>query len=419
MWIWAAALAAEPEAPTWGFGAGAGPWLVVKTPNYRVVPDFDAALAGRVGVAIRPPLWVELEAPLGLANGGLRWAPRAQVAIVNPDPRFRPQVAAGVSLQGASSTDPTVTSVTKVLPHWGLGASVNAGGPWFRVDVRHTIDLQDAANPLHHVVGTLGLEWFPHREVEVVAVEPPPPPAPAPATPPPAFTVTPADEVWVSHPICAWVTAAEAPALIATAPGPVTVVAEGFLPVVVDPRSATDLVLVPAPHGGALVVAVAPGDHVFVDGVAAPVSRAGQVVMNTDAPLVKLRIEGGGRRVETEVAPADGWGVWYRATTLPVLEIRFQQGSAEPGPDAVTQVERLVSLAGDRRYRLQGSYSPEGREVVNQELAQRRAERVQELLVAAGFPPERIEVLPVSPLTSDDPAQARVVLVSSAAPEAP
>jgi type IV pilus biogenesis protein CpaD/CtpE len=78
-----------------------------------------------------------------------------------------------------------------------------------------------------------------------------------------------------------------------------------------------------------------------------------------------------------------------------------------------------VGLAADRRYRLQGSYSPEGDEVANQRLAVRRAEAVRDLLVARGLDPARLELLPVSPLPSDDPAASRVVVVSSTGPEGP
>lgn len=411
---WMATAAAQ--APTWGLGAGLGPWLAADT-RPGASPDFDLATAVRAGVAVRPPLWLATEWALALSEGGVRWAPRAQVEILNPGATFRPGLTAGISAQGASSTDPEVAAPTRVVPHWGLSAAAKVQRTWLRFDARHSLDTSDPRHPAHHVVTTLGLEWLPApAEPDPVVEVPPPPPAPTPA---PTFTVSPAGQVWVSHPLCAWVSAADAPALIATAPHPVTVVAPGYRPVVIDPASPRDLVLEPAAHGGAVVVAAAPGDHVFVDDTPVPVGPDGVALVNTPNALVAVRIEGGGRQVDVELAPADGWGVWYRASATPVVEVRFPQGSATPGPEVQAIVSQLVGLAADRRYRLQGSYSPEGDEVANQRLAVRRAEAVRDLLVARGLDPARLELLPVSPLPSDDPAASRVVVVSSTGPEGP
>jgi hypothetical protein len=426
VWFWGVALAADaPAGPTWSVGAGAGPWVVVATPNETVSTDFDVAFAARAAVAFRPPVWFSAELPLGIADGGLRWGPRAQVELLSPGTRFRPAVTAGATWQGASSTDPTVTSVSRFVPHWGLSAAVATGrGPWVRLDLRHTVDTTDRTNPLHHALGLLGLEWYPGRAAPVavpapvpVVAAPAPPPPPAPVDP--GFIVSPAVDVWISHPICAWVPSTDAPALLAGAPGPVTVVAEGYLPVVVDPAHLSDLVLTPVPPGGAVIVAAQPGDHVFVDGVATPVGPDGAAVAATRAGEVEIRVEGGGRRSTVALAPADGWGVWYRAPAHKLVEVRFPAGSAEPGPEVREQVAQLVALAGDRRYRLQGSWSPEGRAEANRVLADERAERVRALLVEAGLDGARIELLPAQQLESTDPAAARVVLVSSAAPETP
>lgn len=419
MWLVATAAAADPAPPTWGTGAGVGPWAVIRTPNRDVVTDFDVAAQLHAGFAVRPPLWLEAEWATGIADGGLRWAPRAQVALLNPGAVVRPGITAGVSWQGASSTDPTVTTRSHLVPHWGPTLSVHAKGPWVRVDLRHSIETTDPRNPTHHLLAVVGLEWLSAPRPEPVGVAPPPPAPPPPAPATADFTVSPANEVWISHPLCAWVPAAEAPAWIATAPGPVTVVADGYLPVVVDPHQPHDLVLQPVAHGGAVIVAAAPGDHVFVDDVPTPVSRDGVAVVNTSKDLVSVRVEGGGRTLSSELAPADGWAVWFRATALPLLEIRFDQGSAAPGPDTAVIVGELVRTAGDRVYRLQGSWSPEGRDAVNRRLATQRAEAVRKLFLDAGFDPRRIEILPPSQLDSPDPAAARVVLISSAAPETP
>jgi hypothetical protein len=244
----------------------------------------------------------------------------------DPEPggHFRPGLTAGISAQGASSTDPEVAAPTRVVPHWGLSAAAKVQRTWLRFDARHSLDTSDPRHPAHHVVTTLGLEWLPApAEPDPVVEVPPPPPAPTPA---PTFTVSPAGQVWVSHPLCAWVSAADAPALIATAPHPVTVVAPGYRPVVIDPASPRDLVLEPAAHGGAVVVAAAPGDHVFVDDTPVPVGPDGVALVNTPNALVAVRIEGGGRQVDVELAPADGWGVWY-----PRLRHAGGRGPVPPG----------------------------------------------------------------------------------------
>jgi hypothetical protein len=89
---WMATAAAQ--APTWGLGAGLGPWLAADT-RPGASPDFDLATAVRAGVAVRPPLWLATEWALALSEGGVRWAPRAQVEILNPGATFRPGLTAG------------------------------------------------------------------------------------------------------------------------------------------------------------------------------------------------------------------------------------------------------------------------------------------------------------------------------------
>ncbi|MCA9494202.1 MAG: hypothetical protein KC621_29950, partial [Myxococcales bacterium] len=123
----AGAVQADPEHARASLGAGIGAWTEVRPSD--LVPAPAAMVRG--GVALADPLWIELEGDAALPPGGFAWAPRIQLGVVAPLPTLRPELLAGVGIQGASSRDPAVAAEPSLLAHWGLALGVPlAGGPY-------------------------------------------------------------------------------------------------------------------------------------------------------------------------------------------------------------------------------------------------------------------------------------------------
>ncbi|MCA9490027.1 MAG: OmpA family protein, partial [Myxococcales bacterium] len=286
------------------------------------------------------------------------------------------------------------------------------GGPYvIRVDARHVLEPLDGAALSHHLVGTLGVERLfgprpkgPAREVSEVA--------------PPTFTISPASaQVWIAHPVCAWVPASEAvPIIRSRATGPVTVVAPGYLPVTVDPASVGEIVLERAPAIGSLVVSASPGDQVRVDGLAVTADADGVVVRDVREGPVVVQVVGGGRSFREELAAAEGYGLWVRVPPPPVWEVRFAANSAVISADGRARLAKLVEEAGDARFRLTGSHSEEGSTQANDALAERRALTVRDALVAAGMSEDRLTVLPPTKLDRPNAEDQRAVLIQVVGP---
>ncbi|MCB9685340.1 MAG: OmpA family protein [Alphaproteobacteria bacterium] len=289
-----------------------------------------------------------------------------------------------------------------------LGVPLGGGPNVIRVDARHVLEPLDGAAPSHHFVGTLGVErLLGPRSREPRAAEAEVPPA--------SFTISPASaQVWIAHPVCAWVPASEAvPIIRSRATGPVTVVAPGYLPVTVDPATVGEIVLQRAPAIGSLVVAAAPGDQVRVDGLAVATDADGVVVKDVREGTVVVQVVGGGRSFREELAAAEGYGLWVRVPPPPVWEVRFAANSAAISAEGRARLGQLVEEAGDAVFRLTGSHSEEGTAKANIELADRRARAVRDALVAAGMPADRLVVTPSRELDRPAPEDQRAVLIQA------
>ncbi|MEQ1570396.1 MAG: OmpA family protein, partial [Myxococcota bacterium] len=218
--------------------------------------------------------------------------------------------------------------------------------------------------------------------VEAVVVEAPP--AELAVDPPEA-------RVWVPHPVCAWMTPAEAsPWLAGLDGGLARVEAPGFVPAFVDRPGV--VALAPAPVQGSLIVVGHPGDQVRVDQVELPPSPDGAwVVAHAEGP-VTVQVAGGGRSESVEVGVSSGFATWVRAAEPAPTQIRFASGSAEVQPGDRAALAALAASLGGWALELRGSASPEGDAARNTSLAAQRADGVRGLLVDAGVDPARIRI---------------------------
>ena len=103
------------------------------------------------------------------------------------------------------------------------------------------------------------------------------------------------------------------------------------------------------------------------------------------------------------------------STKGPVItRLYFELGKAEVPADASAALAQHVKGAKQgRRIAISGYHDASGDAAVNEELAKQRAFAVRDLLVAAGAPRERIELLKPALRTGDgDPREARRVEVT-------
>lgn len=246
--------------------------------------------------------------------------------------------------------------------------------------------------------------------VAVVAPPEPPPPAPVPSPPkaPPPFQVEPANAlVWIPHPVCAWVPAAEAAALLAVADPtlPIQVRAPGYLPVVVPRNGTTRVKLEPAPPTGSVVVVAYPGDDVRIADAAFPLSPDGTVIFGAPEGALEVTVTGAGRTVVLEGAVASGYALWLRAPEPSPLVVRFPAGDAEVPPEALGAIRAFAEAAGGYGFRVVGSWSGETPLAETRRLAARRAEALADALVAAGLPADKVDVLSTSSPREGAPAE--------------
>ena len=251
------------------------------------------------------------------------------------------------------------------------------------------------------------------QPVEVAEVaEVKPPIAPLDANPDDAL-------VFVPHPICEWLPAEEAHAILQhLEPGdPVRVVAPGYLPVEVEVEEGPEhqplpVPLKPAPAQGTVVVVAQPGDDVFVDGHPVPVGKDGLAIVTTPEGPHQVQVRGAGRVVDLTTAVGDGYAAWVRSPPPDRLITQFAVGSSELTPQARRDIAFYAETVGNWGFELQGSFSPEGDWAANQKLAKARGRAVQKAMVDAGIPRDRIEIVPPPEVPEDmDTANQRSCII--------
>jgi outer membrane protein OmpA-like peptidoglycan-associated protein len=200
--------------------------------------------------------------------------------------------------------------------------------------------------------------------------------------------------VWLAHPVCAWVPESEVARW------------EGV-------ASASDLFASrPGPPQGAFVVVASRSDRVTVDEAALAVAEDGIAVVNAPEGVHVAKIVGGGREETVEAAVAGGFLTWVRASDPAERLVRFAGGSSVVTAASKAELAEIARLAGDWRFRVTGSYSPEGDPEGNKRLAEARAEAVRQALIDAGLPRDRVIVTaPARPPEGALPEDQRVARV--------
>jgi len=367
------ALAATPTADVHAVGGvGAG--------------EVAGGVGGSVGLTVQS-FDLELAADLALGPGSLGLVrPQARWSPLGTD-RPGPHVLVGGGVMFADGSDDGALVA-------GLGGDLSVK-PW-----RPRVQLLGALrrDNTTAVLLTLGLAHRPARKT-------------APAGVAPDFD---AAMVWVPGPVCQWLPSDEA--------------SDAFLGVDADPERVEK---VPNPTGGTggtagegprgdLVVAAFPGDVVTVDDRPLEVADDGVAWSNLPEGPATVRVLGGGRRVVFDLAVAADATLWVTVPEAEKVELRFRVGSADLEGSSASTLDQLADTLGAWRVRVWGSYSAEGDRVANEALAQQRAEHTRDRLVAAGVPPENVEVLPPrTPLAERSLEDQRVAVLELVPPEAP
>lgn len=271
----------------------------------------------------------------------------------------------------------------------------------------------------------------PPRAVTVTELVPPPPPPPAEESPPFQLEGALAEaRIWIPHPVCAWVPASEAEALIASLDEPLSpeatleVLAEGYAVDHIDHVGVQHVELLPEPDEGALVVLAWPGDRIVVKGASLPapqsVSTGADGVAVVKAPEGRLDIEvrAGGQRQSYKAALANGYAVWVRVRPPPPVQVLFAQGQSDLNAAARAQIAAMAQDAGGWSFVLQGAYSAEGSLNYNNRLARERGLNVGAALMEAGVPADHIAYLEPPPADPNkDPVSQRACIVLAVPPE--
>ena len=363
----------------------------------RVVSSADGGgnapvVAGGLSVPLAP--WLKLE-PAVLAGAGT--AGPVALGVVEARIGGTEGVAALIGAQGGLDG--------------AAGARVTAGAgyEWDRSErlrPRAAARLLGGAGLEPGALLTVGFRLAARPVVEAV-VEPvveedvKPPIAPLDANPDDAL-------VFVPHPICEWLPAEQAHAILQhLEPGdPVRVVAPGYLPVEIPVEEGHEhepvqVPLKPAPAQGTVVVVAQPGDDVFVDGHPVPVGQDGLAIVTTPEGPHEVQVRGAGRVVDLTTAVGDGYAAWVRSPPPERLIIQFAVGSSELTPQARRDIAFYAETVGNWGFELQGSFSPEGDWSANQKLARARGRAVQRAMVDAGIPRDRIEIEPPPEVPED------------------
>ena len=322
-----------------------------------------------------------------------------------------------------------------------LGLGVDLFGPALAAQLGGSVDLPSQHRLIPRV--SAGLELAPDaggahpRGRLVLSVLLPRPmekaaPAPvveAPRPPPPENTpleleAAPEEaKVWVPHPICAWVPASQAAALLAQLDHPLPpdamldVVADGYLPEHIPAQGQQKVALQPGVNRGALIVLAHPGDQVSVGGQPLAVNADGIALLNAPEGRVAIEVRAGGQRQEYKAALSSGYAVWIRVKPPDPTQILFAQGQSELSPQALARIQAIAADAAGWSFVLQGAYSYEGSLNLNNQLARERGQNVGAALLAAGVPADHIAYLDPPPADPNkDPATQRACNILAVPP---
>lgn len=365
-------------------------------------PSRHLGLGGMFGVRLAPRWSLEAtaegraswEAPALLASRAeLRWTRSDLSALIGGGAGWSPETGAAPQLS------------------LGLALDSPAG---LRTQARylHTFQGEPAV-----LVG-LGVAW-PRPEKPELVVVPQPEPEPEPEIDIAGRITGPeVVMVWVPHPICAWVPASEAAALLATLPPSqqVRVSADGYLPQTISLDDETPVELIPVPPQGSIIIAAGVGDVVTLlhEASEEPMRIALNAEGNGIATIAEgeftLTISGAGREVGQRGYITDGFVTWFAAPLPEEVSVGFPSGSSRLDGAARREIARLLAAPGEWAYQIWGSSSPEGSQAVNDSLAAERAESVAEALRAGGLSPEQVIVLPPSTRPIDSTERAAHII---------
>lgn len=332
-----------------------------------------------------------------------------------------------VGLDGAAAPRASGMLGARIPVVAGLSAYVGGGGGWRRGGpvpigragvayelpvgaTRLRLGLQAEATP--DATGLLlgaGFAFPLARRVEPAVVEAEPDPVePLVFDDEPVEVNAPGALVWVPHPVCAWVPAEEAAALLAIADPelPAKVTAPGYVPTELPREGSRAVTLRAAPPFGAVVVVAAPGDEVSIEGAKFPLAGDGTAVFGAPEGTLRVLVRGAGRRVELEGAVAAGYALWLRAPAPEPLVVSFEPGSAAIPATFAERLRAFAADAGDHGFRIVGSFSNEADRGESRRLADQRAEALKAALLAAGVPARAIDVLSTAAPTADAPPDA-------------
>jgi hypothetical protein len=266
-------------------------------------------------------------APTGAGTLGVRWSLP-----------FGFELAAGAGLGWRDGPAPVVTAAVAWRPN----------APW-RVEVG-----ADVLRP-SVVFGADAL----------VSLAPRAPVSVAPAAP------SSAGRVWVPHPVCDWVPADEAEALLA-ALGPEVANQAPHV-------HAADEAAAPSSALGGVVIVAAPGDTLAVGAITVDTGGDGTAVIASAEGPVVIDVSGGGRAARIEGEVSGGYTVWLRAP-LPA-DVVLIGGAVDAA--ALTP---LVALRGRHRYEIVARWLA-GEDPL---AARARAEAVSAWLIREGLPPSAV-----------------------------
>lgn len=354
-------------------------------------PSRHLGAGAMIGAAL-DPAW-SLEAT---AEGRLSWEDAARIAS-RAEIRWAFPGASALAGGGAAWIPGD-----GLAPQLSAGLAVDTGQGW-RTQARYLYTLQQQPA----VLLSIGRVWpSPPAVVEAPPPEPEPEPEPKPEAVDLASRLADPDDVqiWVPHPVCEWIPAAEAEAFLATlSPDQIVQLrAAGFLPQTARLGDTDPIDMQPVPAQGSLVIAAGPGDQVSIahEASAAPVPISlnddGNGVVTMPEGDFTVSVSGAGRQETHSGVITDGYAVWYAIKLPDEVVVRFANNSSQLSPAARQEIARILAAPGSWVYQIWGSASPEGSQERNRQLAMERAQAVADALIAGGLPPSQVSVLPPS-----------------------
>ena len=383
-----------------------------------VTSEGGAGLGVRGMVASPSETWWsgELAADLGATQLGPYASTRAGLRFF-AQPQTEPGLGALLAVGAAVDSNGA-----RPVGHAGLGLNLlTPGRVRWRVDVGLDMTVR-GVDALHAgvsaMLGPRGERPLP--EPEPVQPEPDPTSAPEPESelvaepePAPPLAVEPDYAlVWIPHPVCAWVPAAESGPLLAEYNGdqPIQVSASGFLPAAVEP-GAGPVELEPAPEQGGIIVSSWPGDEVIVGEQTLLAGGSGVAVVSAPAGPVQLVVRGSGRQADIDGYVGDGLVLWVTVPDPEPTLVLFDSGSNSLNAGARAALTAIAQNMGSAVVELIGGSSPEGNPAANDRLSRQRAEAVKAFLIERGVREDQLVV--GTPEVADGPpgpTQRRVTI---------